>query len=321
MLRISYNCLERDEFAREWHEVIVSTSAAGHLTRQFPVLFYLLSRFPQFGSNSTSGAMLALERKRQELIKTVKTVINLHSRGERPAQGAFTIFHEILEADVLPEEKSLDRLVEEAQSLMGAGSMTTATVLDPTIYHLLRNPRLVDQLLAELFSVIPNQDTILTFSELERLPFLTAVIPEGLRLGKGVSYRLARGSPDVSNTYHDIVIPRGVPVGMTALHILENLDIFLDPHAFVPERWISMDSPEVRRRRKALVIFGGGTRMCLGLNLAWAELYLTIAILFSRLGPRISLHDVVFDRDIKTMRDEFNALSSVDSNGLRIEIR
>ena len=60
--------------------------------------------------------------------------------------------------------------------------------------------------------------------------------------------------------------------------------------------------------------------MCLGLNLAWAELYLTAAAVVLRMGDRLCMHDVVFERDVKVTVDGFNALTSRESKGLRVVI-
>ena len=48
------------------------------------------------------------------------------------------------------------------------------------------------------------------WSQLESLPYLTALITEGLRWGYGVTERLQRISPDVALKYGDYTIPKGV---------------------------------------------------------------------------------------------------------------
>ena len=40
-----------------------------------------------------------------------------------------TIFHDILESDLPPQEKALDRLWQEGQTIIGAGTETTAWTL------------------------------------------------------------------------------------------------------------------------------------------------------------------------------------------------
>lgn len=52
---------------------------------------------------------------------------------------------------------------------------------------------------------------------------------------------------------------------------------FKDPQTFRPERWLEPDAGELDRY---MVSFSRGSRSCLGINLATAELYLAFAYLF-----------------------------------------
>ncbi|RYP84871.1 hypothetical protein DL769_001065 [Monosporascus sp. CRB-8-3] len=316
----SYDCLENKDFAREWHAGMVSSSRMSHMLRQFPWIHEVLNRFPKIGPAVAREGASADRERQMKLKQNIADVVDRRNRGEKPSDGAFTIFDSMLDADVPASEKSFSRLISEAQTLTGAGAMTTANALDTTFYHLLANPNCLNRLRGELVSSIPDPVAIPSVAQLETLPYLTAVIHEGLRLSKGVPHRFARVSPDVPYQYDGITIPHGVPVGMSFVDFLENPDIFPDPDTFDPERWIPFDAPHVRQRRKSLVAFGGGTRMCLGINLAWAELYLTVAVVARRLGDRMKLHEVVFERDVKVTVDGFNALTSRESKGLRVTI-
>lgn len=297
---------------------MVSSSRTGHLVRHFPWVFQIIARFPKLASKETADGMLAAKKRQLELTRQVTAVVDRHAQNEKPPGETITVFDAMLDADVPRHEKTVSRLTAEAQTLTAAGSLTTANTLDATIYYLLSNPTCLACLRRELDVAIPNPKMIPSSAELEKLPYLTAVVHEALRLGKGVPHRLARVSPDVSYRYDDWVIPRGAAISMSSIGILEHPGIFPDPHSFVPERWLPFDAPEVRHRRKYLIVFGGGSRMCLGLNLAWAELYLTVAAVIRRLGGRLRLDDVVFDRDLKIVVDGFNPLPSRESKGLRV---
>ncbi len=79
-----------------------------------------------------------------------------------------------------------------------AGTLTTAWMLEVTMYWLIRQPDTLRKLKEELATAIPDLDMIGTIPlpVLEQLPYLNAVIKEGLRLTYGVSCRLARIDPD-----------------------------------------------------------------------------------------------------------------------------
>lgn len=93
--------------------------------------------------------------------------------------GHKTIFSELLDSDLPPEELSVKRLGEEANIILGAATETTKGVLTVATFHLLDNPTLHKKLREELVSAIPEKDTILPLSQLEKLPYLTACIQEG----------------------------------------------------------------------------------------------------------------------------------------------
>lgn len=89
-----------------------------------------------------------------------------------------TVFNSLLESGLPPEELSVIRLQEEAAAIIGAGLETTKTTLSLACFHLLGNRDLYQQLRRELESAFPDLANPLTLSELERLPYLNAVINE-----------------------------------------------------------------------------------------------------------------------------------------------
>ena len=93
---------------------------------------------------------------------------------------------------------------------------------------------------------------------------LRAVIKESLRLGNGVSTRLARVAPDRSIYFRDWEIPKGTPVGMTSTLIHQNPHIYPQPLELVPERWL--DPIKGQGMEKYLVPFSRGSRQCAGIK-------------------------------------------------------
>lgn len=75
-------------------------------------------------------------------------------------------------------------------------------------YHVLSNPEIKAKLQNELREARKNGRP--TLSQLEQLPYLSAVVSEGLRLSFGLSTRLQRVSPDQALVYKQWTIPPGV---------------------------------------------------------------------------------------------------------------
>lgn len=90
-----------------------------------------------------------------------------------------TVFRELLDSDLPLEEKTLPRLRQEGTSVVGAGIETTRWTLSVATNHILANPDIRETLKAELSTAWPDLDATPPLQELERLPYLTAVLYEG----------------------------------------------------------------------------------------------------------------------------------------------
>lgn len=227
-----------------------------------------------------------------------------------------TVFKELLDSDLPREEVTIQRLAEEAQTVVAAGQVTTAHFLKMTSFHILANPDILKRLKEELKSAMPAGGTLPPLAKLEQLPYLSAIISEGFRKSYGVSQRLPRVSPDAPLIYKDWVIPPGTPVGMTSIFMHDNPELFPKPEVFDPDRWLKADSE--RRLGKYLVNFSKGTRSCLGMNLAKAEIVLTLAAVFHRFDMELYETD---SSDVEIVHDYFNPSPKEDSLGVRVLIK
>ena len=94
-----------------------------------------------------------------------------------------TIFAQILSSELPEEELSDQRLIDEGVLIATAGSETTAWAITITTYHIVRHPEVLAKLHAEPSTVkISPGNSVAAWTSLEQLPYLTAVIKEGLRL-------------------------------------------------------------------------------------------------------------------------------------------
>ncbi|USW53498.1 Putative cytochrome P450 [Septoria linicola] len=140
-------------------------------------------------------------------------------------------------------------------------------------------------------SFIPSID------RLERLPYLTAIIKESLRLSPSVPAPLPRIVPSTSGTTPTVIsnrtIPPGTIVGMSHLFVHSSPEIFSSPETFNPERWLQKESGDDSGKSAAaalekwLVAFSRGPRSCLGQNLGMCELYFAFAVLFWKLDMEL----------------------------------
>ena len=183
-----------------------------------------------------------------------------------------------------PQEKSLARLADECSILLIAGSETPAKALAIIYYHLMANPSKLLRLRAELKAAMRDFRQIPSQAILEKLPYLSAVIHEGLRLHGGIVARTQRLAPNPLQ-YKQWTIPARTPLSCISAFIHYDPEIFPEPRAFKPERWleVSADGDRINQGLKRhFVAFGRGTRNCLGYNLGYAMLFFAIATVTAR---------------------------------------
>lgn len=102
-------------------------------------------------------------------------------------------------------------LIAQANVLVIAGSDTTATALSTILYFLTRHPQQLDRLQEEVRAAFQNESQM-TDSVLQSLPYLCAVIEEGLRMFPPTAFGLPRISPGGGATVDGHFVPSGVSI-------------------------------------------------------------------------------------------------------------
>lgn len=107
-------------------------------------------------------------------------------------------------------------LKDEAYSVLVAAADTTGNAMTVAGFNILHNQDIYQKLVDELEAQFPDRYAELPFTELEKLPYLTAVIKEGLRLSFGVVGRLPRVVPQPGATLEGFYLSPGTIVGMSS---------------------------------------------------------------------------------------------------------
>lgn len=284
----SSDFLSSPTFEPNFHRAIIAGSDMGPWVKQFPWVVTLMNKLPEsivVRINPEAAIYVKFQENIRRQIREVQAEIASRSNKgmieEKMSGPSRTIFHELLTGDLPSEEKRLERLWQEGQIVVGAGTETTAWTLSTTLFYLLDNPEVMSKLHEELKAAIPDPSERVKWNRLEKLPYLGAVICEGLRLSYGVSTRLQRINPlgplhfkaqtenhteSTKNCEVEYVIPKGTPVGMTATLIHNNKDLFPEPHTFRPERWLDDQGKRHHHLDGYLLSFSKGSRQCIGIK-------------------------------------------------------
>ncbi|KAK5046635.1 hypothetical protein LTR84_007396 [Exophiala bonariae] len=321
-----FNCLLDPNFAPEWKQTMTSLFEAVPLLRNFGSIAGKLPALPHWILKRISpnvDKFSQMQKANQEKITHIVDDYNSSNRDSLDKPVALnkqhrTIFYDILNSQVLPpEEKTVERLADEAFGVVIAGGDTVGRVLANLFYYLHANPDWLAKLRQEIDCVMISAAASPKLSDLENLTAFTAVVKETLRISSLISGRLAMLEPDEVLIFKEWVIPPGTPITMSLSAIHSDRDIFPNPSYFDPSRWISSEGA-MRPLDKYFVPFSKGSRSCLGMNLAYAEIYLAAATVLRRF--EFALHDVIYERDVEVVRDCFVGLASPKSKGVRFKI-
>ncbi|KAJ5465603.1 hypothetical protein N7530_009390 [Penicillium desertorum] len=321
----STNSVEKKDFNGPFFQAMDASFRLSHITANFGwVRAFLRSPPPQIVTwiTPTLAPLFELHQQWKGQIRDAKA----------PSEKQVTtIFDQIMGAKLSPLERRFKRLHQEAELIFLAGFSTTAATSSMLTFELLANPDKMNKLRVELLQALPHTDSPLSLSELEKLPYLSAVIQEGIRLHPGGALRMQRISPDKPLIYTDprtgttTTFPAGTSMSMDAPSINKNPELFPNPSEFVPERWL--ESPHLSRY---LLTFSKGTRICLGINLAWGMLYYFIAGVFRNYGPptgtdtsfpTIELYETERKKDVDTVAEFVIPVAEKESKGIRVLFR
>ena len=258
----SYDLLTTPDLSPTWRHTFQSGLRKYHIFKHFPVLWKIVNSIPISVINFFSPEFHLVLDFKTHISKQVAQVMSESQLEPEAKAPASTIFHHLLGSDLPPAEKTHARLSQEAESLIGAGTETTANVLCTIFYHLLAHPQKCRRLQEELRNANRGESGREFFlKQLEQLPYLTAIINEGLRLALGITARIIRVAPDSAAIYQHFELPPGTPISMSTIPIHMSPDIFPKPTAFEPERWL-----DGKIGRDDLLTFSKGPRMCIGVK-------------------------------------------------------
>ena len=147
-------------------------------------------------------------------------------------------------------------------------------------YYLSRHHKAYAKAYIEVRSTFSSANEIRNGQKLNSCHYLHACIDEALRMSPPVGGALWRETCQKGVNIDGHMIPQGYDVGVGIYAVQHNPVYYPDPFQYKPERWIvSEDNTKVSvdLARSAFSAFSIGPVGCVGKNLAYLELRVTIA--------------------------------------------
>ncbi|KAI9375059.1 cytochrome P450 [Aspergillus egyptiacus] len=259
-----FDCLKNSQY-HQWVSIQLSQVREGtyaNVARRLPGSMALLKLI-------TPKHIIAARKTHLDLT-TEKVHARLDKTNERP-----DFFSNILKHANTEKGFSFQELVTNGSVLITAGSETTATLLAGVTYLLLRSPRVLSKLQAEIRSAFSDEAEI-TLESCNKLEYCLSVLTEALRLYPPVG----PGLPRVVDAQGDMIaghwVPGGTVVSISQLAANYSSENFTDPEQFIPERHLG-DPRFANDSKTAMQPFSYGPRNCIGRNLAYVEMRLILA--------------------------------------------
>ncbi|KAF2115707.1 pisatin demethylase [Lophiotrema nucula] len=183
-----------------------------------------------------------------------------------------------------------DDLFQETFEQILAGSDTTSAALRIIMLYIMTHPRVYTKLQAEIDGAVKAgiASEVIPDAEARRLPYLSAVVREGLRVHPPVVNLFSRVVPEKGDAVtvdgKEYFLPGGTMIGYSAWSMHRNNKTLYgeDAEVFRPERWFVDDSDPSEKDRLARMyktndmVFGFGRWQCVGKVVALIEIHKTI---------------------------------------------
>ncbi|XVF56653.1 hypothetical protein PTKIN_Ptkin06aG0137400 [Pterospermum kingtungense] len=181
----------------------------------------------------------------------------------------------------LPEEKrKLDEgeMVSLASEFLNGGTDTTSTALQWIVANLVKYPHIQHKLVLEIKGVVGDGQEEIKEDDLQKMPYLKAVILEGLRRHPPGHFVLPH-CVTKDTVLGGFLVPKNGTINFMVADMGWDPKVWDDPMAFKPERFLS--NGEVfditGSREIKMMPFGVGRRICPGLGLALLHLEYFVA--------------------------------------------
>ena len=207
----------------------------------------------------------------------------IDSRLEKPTSGRSDML-----ASFIRHGLNRDDLLTESMLQILAGSDTTATAIRATMLYLMTHHRVYKILQAEIDATVASSQASTTFDivsdeTLKGLPYLQAVVREGLRMHPPITDVVPKKVPVGGDVFtidgKEYFFPGGTNISYNAWGLHHDKKIFgEDADCFRPERWLLDDHDDTHRGslnamiRTSEMVFGYGKYQCLGKPIAWLEI-------------------------------------------------
>ena len=231
-------------------------------------------------------------------------IISDRKKDTRPRNDLLSLLMSAMHED--GSRMSERQVRDESMTLFVAGHETTALSLAWTWYLLGENPAAESRLHEELRSTLVGRPA--EVSDIEKLPYLNAVVHESLRLYPPAFIMARMNLETVTLGGYEIPPRTTLLASQWVMH--RDPRFFEQPERFLPERWL--DGLEDRLPPGVYFPFGDGPRRCIGQGFAQLETALVIAAIAQKFRFRLKPGFPVVPEPLVTLRPKYGIEMTIE---------
>ncbi|KAG6752042.1 hypothetical protein NC652_031321 [Populus alba x Populus x berolinensis] len=222
--------------------------------------------------------ILPLIRARKKLKEQRLRKLNMEDNKD---EYVLSYVDTLLDLQLPDEKRKLNDLeiVSLCNEFLNGGTDTTTTALQWIMANLVKHPQIQEKLLLEIKEVVGEGEEAVKEDDLQKMPYLKAIILEGLRRHPPARMVLPHAVTE-DTVVGGFLVPKKGTVNFMVADIGWDSKAWEDPMAFKPERFLNSEREAfdiTGSREIKMMPFGAGRRICPGYGLAMLHLEYFVA--------------------------------------------
>ncbi|KAH9924337.1 cytochrome P450 [Epithele typhae] len=281
----------------------------GLVLQAFPILGALPTWVPLPGSN-----ILRLMEETRVWVKEMREVAWAAAKeeiagGKAQPSTASRLMEDLFQ--MAPGSKSTTETERSTRTSLRQPTQTFS-VINGFFAAIAAHPEVQEKAHAEIDAVV-GQNRLPDFGDREALPYVNAIVKEVLRWHVSGPLGLPHAASE-DDVFEGRFIPKGIAIHVNVWAILHDPDVFPEPEAFKPERFLKDGKIDPDVMDPMEIAFGLGRRICPGRYFAEASMFIYVAsvlqnLVLSRppgedgkplpLNPKLSAGIILYFEDIR----------------------
>ncbi|KAG7650587.1 Cytochrome P450 89A2 [Arabidopsis thaliana] len=216
------------------------------------------------------------------LIRARRKIIEERKRSEEEDKKDYvqSYVDTLLDLELPEENRKLNEedIMNLCSEFLTAGTDTTATALQWIMANLVKYPEIQERLHEEIKSVVGEEAKEVEEEDVEKMPYLKAVVLEGLRRHPPGHFLLPHSVTE-DTVLGGYKVPKNGTINFMVAEIGRDPEEWEEPMAFKPERFMGEEEAVdlTGSRGIKMMPFGAGRRICPGIGLAMLHLEYYVA--------------------------------------------